>query len=189
MGSAAKVAEGAVKVLFTHPNKQQTREMADRYYAFWEKVVRKTPGQLRAEGMDIEEETMKIIKGNILLTALTPALGKVNLISYRCKADVEASLTIIALLRYEQDRGQYPQNLEELITVGYLKQLPMDPYSDKSLIYKRTDDDFMLYSVGRNFEDDGGTVAVVDGRPQKWGTKDEGDIVFWPVLREVRQEK
>jgi len=59
--------------------------------------------------------------------------------------------------------------------------LPIDPYSDQPLVYKRTESDFVLYGVGENFKDDGGTVAVVDGRLRKWGTKEEGDWVFWPV--------
>jgi len=58
----------------------------------------------------------------------------------------------------------------------------MDPYSDKPLVYKRKGEGFILYSVGPNFIDDGGTVAVVNGRTMKWGTKEQGDIVLWPVL-------
>jgi hypothetical protein len=57
--------------------------------------------------------------------------------------------------------------------------LPMDPYSDKTLVYKKTDDDFTLYSIGPNFQDDSGEVAIVHGSPKKWGTDEAGDIVFW----------
>ena len=42
-------------------------------------------------------------------------------------------------------------------------------------MYKRTDESFVLYSFGSDFDDDG-------GKPSKWGHGDEGgDQVFWPV--------
>ena len=170
----------AAHFLFMHPNKRQTRETADRYYAWAENNIRKTPAQIRAEGMALEEETTKMVEGNLLLQILTPAIGRICEIAHRNKIDVEAALTVIAILRYKQDVGDYPENLDELIEAGLLKALSVDPYSDEPLVYKRTDSDFVLYGFGPNFKDDGGTVAVVDGRPRKWGTKEEGDWVFWP---------
>ncbi|MHC4286668.1 MAG: hypothetical protein ACYSWZ_27485, partial [Planctomycetota bacterium] len=56
----------AVNVLFFHPNKQQTRETADRFYAYCETFAQKTPAQIRAEGIDYETETMKIVGDNVL---------------------------------------------------------------------------------------------------------------------------
>jgi len=168
-------------VLFTHPNKQESREMVDRCYAFWDKIAQKTPAQIRAEGIDTEKEAMEIIKGNILLEILTPAIGRVCEIAHRNRIDVEATLAVIAILRYKEDVGDYPENLDELIEAGLLKALPIDPYSDQPLVYKGTESDFVLYGVGENFKDDGGTVAVIGGRLRKWGTKEEGDWIFWPV--------
>jgi len=170
----------AVRVLFFHPDKQQTREMADRLYAFWDKIAQKTPAQIRAEGIDIEKEAMEIIKGNILLEILTPALGRINEISYRIQVDIGATVTILAALRYKQNVGNYPQGLNELINAGYLKELPMDAFSGRPLVYKRTDDNFILYSVGLNFTDDGGESGKdTKGRVRKW--RSNGDTVFWPV--------
>lgn len=169
-------------ILFTHPNKQESREMADRYNTYWEKIAHKTPARIRAESIDINKEAMEIIKGNILLEMLAPAYSRVIEISYRLPADVGSTLTIIALLRYRQTKGYYPESLSELVTAGYLKELPMDPFSDRPVVYKKTDDDFILYSVGPNFIDDGGEL----GRDKKGKVKlwaDEGDAVFWPMQR------
>jgi len=167
-------------ILFTHPNKRESREMTDSYYEFWDEIVHKTPAQTRAEGIDIEKEAMEIIKDNLLLDILTPALGRINEISHLTKAEVEVTLTIIAILRYRQDTSDYPQNLQELVAAGYLKKIPLDPFSDRPLIYKKTDEDFILYSFGYDFDDDGGQVyRDGEGRVRPWG--DEGDEVFWPV--------
>ena len=169
-------------VLFTHPNKQESREMADGVYDYWERIACKSPAQIRAENIDIEKETMELIKGNILLEMLTPALGRVCEIAHRNKADVEAALAIIAILRYKQDIGGYPDKLEKLINADYLKVLPIDPYSGSSLVYKKMDNNFVLYSFGRNFRDDDGKMAYnKEGKPRWRGTEEEGDTLFWPV--------
>jgi hypothetical protein len=171
----------ALHILFTHPNKQQTREMADRLYDCWETIADKSPAQLWTEGIDIQKEDMEIIKGNILLEILVPAIGAVIRIGHQTKVDIEAALTIIAILRYKQDTGDCPESLDDLVVAGYLKHLPMDPYSDKPLVYKKTDDNFILYSVGHNFEDDGGQVyRDEEGILRLWHNK-FGDSVFWPV--------
>ena len=61
-----------------------------------------------------------------------------------------------------------------------MEKLPMDPYSDGTLVYKKTDDGFLLYSLGENLCDDGGQVFRDDeGKIKKWAS--EGDWVFWPV--------
>ena len=170
----------SLHVLFAHPNKQETREMAERFYAFWEEIAEKSPGQLHLEEIDIEKEGAEIVKGNILLEILTPAIHRVCEISYRNKTDVEATLVIIAILRYKEDTGDYPENLVELVTAGYLKKLSIDSFSDKPLVYKKTDDNFLLYSFGENLKDDGGEVVRDDkGKVKKWAA--EGDWVFWPV--------
>ena len=42
-------------------------------------------------------------------------------------------------------------NLEELLDAGYIKAMPMDPFSDKPLVYRKTKENFILYSVGQKF--------------------------------------
>jgi hypothetical protein len=76
--------------------------------------------------------------------------------------------------------GQYPQNLNQLVTAGYLRQLPIDHFSDKPLVYRKTEDDFILYSVGHNFIDDGG-LSSKDRKGQDALWRVDGDTVFWPV--------
>ena len=100
------------------------------------------------------------------------------------KTEYQATITILALKRYFLENGEYPETLEELLNKGYITKLPMDPYSDKPLIYKKGVDDFILYSVGEDFKDDGGKPAKYsDGKVAKWGKAGNktGDAVFWPV--------
>ena len=97
---------------------------------------------------------------------------------------MEATVTILALQRYKADKDSYPDDLQELVTAGYLGQLPDDVYSGKPLVYRKTADSFILYSFGENFKDDGGKPRTYSNdRPRLWGHDEEdGDAVFWPVL-------
>jgi len=177
-----KALKGAVQILFLHPGKQQTRRTAEHLYDYCEQVAAKTPAQLRAEGINIEEQAMKIADRNILLNILMPAVDKIIELSCRNKAAAQAAVTVLALLRYQKDNALYPENLHELVTAGYLKNLPPDPYTDKPLVYRKTEDGFLLYSVAGNLQDDRGLVGRDhDGKAQKWPDQDAGDAVFWPV--------
>jgi hypothetical protein len=118
-----------------------------------------------------------------LVQLVMPASTRVAEIMYRGKMQHESTLAGLALKRWRLEKDAYPQTLNELIASGFLKELPMDPYSDKPLVYKKMGDDFILYSIGPNFKDDEGQVAMEHGRPAKWGTAEAGDIVLWPLSR------
>lgn len=96
----------------------------------------------------------------------------------KARADLDSVITILAVLRYKADRQELPENLEQLVVEGYLKDMPRDPFSSGPLIYSRSGVQFTLYSCGLDFDDDGGV-------PSNWGEGDNGgDQVFWPVSEE-----
>ena len=170
----------AVKVLFAHPDKEKTRKTADCFYDFWTKLYLKTPCQIKAEVIDAEKEALEIIEGNVFLQILAPPLARVNQIAYRNKTEVYATVAVLAILRYSKDKGSFPDDLEQLISAGYLKQLPIDCFADKPLSYKKTEDSFILYSVGPNGSDEGGQYSRDrKGRIKNW--LDNGDAIFWPA--------
>ncbi len=167
-------------ILFFHPDKRQTYKATQQLYDYWDVLKFKTPGHVRAEGIAIEEKIKKITKGNIFLELMEPAFARCVELGYRNECSSKSLLAVIALMRYEGDKGCYPDNLGELVTAGHLKELPIDPYSNKPLVYKKTDDSFILYSVGTDFTDNGGESGKgSQGQVQKW--RDNGDTVFWPV--------
>ncbi|MCP4710875.1 MAG: hypothetical protein GY869_19815 [Planctomycetes bacterium] len=101
-------------------------------------------------------------------------------LDYRGKAKFEAVVTVLALRRWELERGEYPEGLAELVEGGYLAVLPDDPYSPGEFRYERRGDDFILYSWGGDFDDDGG----VYDRDWDWGEGEAGgDYVFWPIRK------
>ena len=166
---------------FGYPDRHEVTETIERFFRCAAKLSTKTPWQTHSNGC--EAETWKQISQKCaLLRIQEPALRKAIEQSWAIETSRAALLAVLAVLRYEKERGKYPDSLQELVPAGYLKQLPMDPYSDKPLVYRKTDDGFMLYGLGSNFKDDGGQVVRDDkGRVKKWA--DEGDTVFWPVSK------
>ena len=155
--------------------RRQTSELADKIYEYLSPQAYKTPSQLHNEGQNIEKVLEEMTKDNLLVHLFMPAAHRVMEISYRCKVETDALITTLALLRYKVDNNQFPENLSLLIATGYLKELPIDSFSDKPLVYKTTGNDFILYSFAADLDDDGGI-------PSKWGEGQQGgDQVFWPV--------
>ena len=155
--------------------RRQTTGLVDEVFAYFTWVAHKTPAQLHSTGEDPWKVVEEMTKENPLVRMLMPAVGRVMEISFRSKAQTGALITTIAILRYKAGEGQFPEDLDRLVTTGYLSQLPMDPFSGNQLVYKRVDSDFMLYSFAHDFDDDGGV-------PSKWGEGEQGgDQVFWPV--------
>ena len=59
------------------------------------------------------------------------------------------------LTAYHANHGQYPHRLDDL-KPKYAKTIPADLFTGKPLHYRRADNGYLLYSLGRNGKDDGG---------------------------------
>jgi len=172
----------SVPFLFGHPNKEETLKSVNKLLDYYKQLSLKTAAQIHADSDAIDDKLNKLSSENILIGVLTPAVKRIIEIGNRVPTEVGAALTIIAILRYNGDTGRYPQNLNQLVTAGYLKQLPIDSFSDEPLVYRKTDDNFILYSIGPNFTDEGGQYSRDSkGRIKNW--LDNGDAVFWPVTK------
>ena len=162
----------------SYPDRREVTRMVDQYYELAGKLLDETPLQL--ERTDESEKLGEIAGKSFLMKILAPAHDRIVNICWRAKTHRIAVLTMLALARFEKEKGRYPDNLATLVELGYLKEMPRDPYSDGPLVYEKTDDSFILYSFGENLSDDGGRVARRDdGSIKQWANN--GDWVFWPV--------
>lgn len=165
-------------ITLSYPDRREVTAWIDNYYQLAEQVFDETPWRARQE--DESEKYTQIAGDSFLLRIAAPAHGRIVRLDWRVKTMRLGLLTVMALERFEKDRGRYPENLSTLVELGYLKDIPNDPYSDGLLVYKKTDESFILYSLGENLSDDGGRVARRDdGRIKQWAS--EGDWIFWPV--------
>jgi uncharacterized RDD family membrane protein YckC len=93
------------------------------------------------------------------------------------KANVSLMRTALGLSAYRSLRGTYPESLAQLR--GALQwQTPTDPFSGKSLVYRKQGSGYLLYSIGPDLRDDRGRPL----RRQPVDDSFEGDIV-WRVER------
>jgi len=169
-----------LQVFSTQLGKAESIDKINAFYKFWDDITPKTPAQLRAEKFDLEAEELRTLRDNPILNVFGPALGRVHIIAWRNKIDAECTPVTIALVRYKQDTGSYPESLDKLVDRGYIKQVPIDPFSGGPLSYKKTEEGPLLYSWGENLTDDGGQVARdKKGKVRIWDY--QGDAVFWPV--------
>jgi ABC-type transport system involved in multi-copper enzyme maturation permease subunit len=72
-------------------------------------------------------------------------------------ARVRSAIVAIACERFRLVNGRWPNRLEELIP-KYLTQIPPDPYDGKPLRFKRRPDSVVVYSVGADLIDNGGSL-------------------------------
>jgi hypothetical protein len=77
--------------------------------------------------------------------------------SYRLRAALRCTIAAAAAERYRQEKGEWPASLEVLVP-GYLKEVPADPYDGNLLRLKRLVDGVVVYSVGPDLVDNGGTL-------------------------------
>ena len=99
---------------------------------------------------------------------LLPALGGFAEKCARAQCSLDLARVACALERYRLANAQFPETLDALAP-RFIAKLPHDVINGQSLKYRRTDDgQFVLYSVGSNETDDGGTVGLTkNGYPDE----------------------
>jgi len=179
---------------FTGPTRKQVAEQIEQTATLFNIVMTKTPWQIKNEGRDYFKEMDDINKRYIFLKLYHVGIDPKGIYPsyYKTKSQTEALIAVLAILRHKTETGQLPESLDKLVSTGYLQSVPMDPYSNGSLVYKVAEDNFKLYSVGENFIDDDGEIKVADRTELPGMTPDiySPDIIYWPVteLQKLRYE-
>ena len=84
---------------------------------------------------------------------------------------------MLALRRYKNMKGYWPQSLHEIKPM-VTEDVLIDPQNNGSFVYKRTDEDFILYSRGKNNIDEAGNKTDADDWP------------IWPrLISQVNEKK
>ncbi len=168
---------------FSYPSRREVVANIDSYFEEIDRFLGKTPSDLKNLGI-YENKTGGFEQtGPLLLRSLGySSFIRISQMSWRLETHRRGVLTIAAILRYRKALGQYPDNLKELVSTGYLDSLPIDPFSGSPLLYRNAKDGFVLYSIGEDFKDDGGVLGCDGkGNPRMWAS--DGDWVLWPVMK------
>jgi hypothetical protein len=150
------------------------------YLKFLTKLVeisKLPPEQQHAQLQQLELPKMEL---PTLLSALMRAdePRKLAVVWHTAQAQLRCALAALAIERYRLEQQRWPDKLEELVP-RYLRVVPNDPFDGKPLRLRRTKDGLVTYSVGPDFQDNGGAMDLLN--PQAPGT----DVGFrlWDVGR------
>ncbi len=116
----------------------------------------------------------------MLTRLLVPVLSRMHSSAAKAHAEVRTARLGLALEACRDRTGSYPDSIEALVP-AILPELPVDPFTGKDLLYRLTDEELVVYSVGKNGVDDGGlTEKAGDGEWINTGTDD----IAWRVPRQ-----
>lgn len=90
---------------------------------------------------------------------LEPAVSKVMAKKCDMETQVAGTRLVVACNRFERQEGRWPERLEELVP-AYLDAVPMDPFDGEPFRYFA--EKGLVYSVGRNLTDEGGSSKMPD---------------------------
>ncbi len=146
-------------------------ESYEKFYAMaepdfdWQKKAEKPTKMLKLNYRYLVERLAEI---------LGPAYYRIHDAYLRTIAQQRGSRLIIALRRYKNKDGNWPVSLDDIQSLAP-EEIFVDPMNDGPFIYKLTDENFTLYSKGKNGIDDG-------GKRDKWDEEKTGtdDRMIWP---------
>ncbi|HLZ53971.1 MAG TPA: hypothetical protein VKS19_05780 [Verrucomicrobiae bacterium] len=110
------------------------------------------------------------IRHQLLAVIMLPALHNIPTKAAAAQTAVDEAALACALERYRLTNGQFPETLAALVP-RFISQLPDDVISGEPYKYHRTkDEQFVLYSIGWNETDDGGTPGktLFDDKDGDW---------------------
>jgi len=76
------------------------------------------------------------------------------------EAMMQATRAGLAAKLYDAQTKRFPDSLEALVP-GILKEVPIDPFTGKPLVFKVQNGELLIYSLGSNLKDDGGRMTYM----------------------------
>jgi len=118
--------------------------------------------------------------GSVFAGMLLPAIGAATVAEDRSNTYFALTQVAVELAAYRASNGDYPAELEDL-DEDVFAELPLDLFTEKPFLYERRGEAYLLYSVGPDQQDDGGSslrMNVLEGVPiddEDNATRDEID--------------
>lgn len=178
------------------------RELLREYHALMDSMEAEGAVPLWRRPTQSAEQRLEQWKGSPLdrarllpIVVLAPAVSKAVINTEYTIQRRDAAMVVIALELHRRRSGDWPPSLNELVPT-LLPAVPPDRFDGGPLKYALVNGRPLLYSVGTNRADDGGTPArSADGRvdssssqrwidnPQRAKEVGRGDWIFWPPIK------
>jgi hypothetical protein len=154
---------------------------SERYYAMaepdfdWDKGPDQFRPRLRANYDYVVD---------VLTNLLAPAYYSVHDTYLRNLSLRRGSRLLVAIRQYKNENGTWPENLEQ-VKGSVPAEVLVDPITGDAFVYKLIEEDFMLYSRGKNGIDEGGIRReVVDPN----AAREPVDANFFKEIQELESE-
>ena len=114
------------------------------------------PPHKRLDAANALDSELNSLPGkNILLRRFTPSFGRIIKLGLINIAEFRAAKVTLAIERLRLANNKLPESLKEMVP-DYLDSVPLDPYDGKEIKYKKLAKGFVVYSIGKDLNDDGG---------------------------------
>ncbi len=107
----------------------------------------------------IKAKLVSTSKIHILLHELMPGFSNLFTIDLTIFPLLRTAQTALAVQRYRLATGKLPDTLAVLVP-AYLDAVPTDPFDGNEIRYKKLEAGFVVYSIGEDLSDDGGTERL-----------------------------
>ncbi|MEM9944387.1 MAG: hypothetical protein AAF939_22735, partial [Planctomycetota bacterium] len=159
----------------------------DKNLPFWASLTSPSRDEMERLEKDLTENATYYF----VLNKMFPAAQTIRIALDRVVGRQEGIVAALAIHRFYQANGSWPESVDD-IAPEFVAEFPQDPFDGSLLKLKYDDDAMFVYSIGRNFEDDGGEDHAENGIPMprsqiQFGPKSDkftGDWILWPQLEE-----
>lgn len=141
----------ATKLLFADPARKRIKMVVGPCSEVSSVETRKLSPKTTKEFYETENAIGKMIYDIVEASFITPIIKK-------CEEDALVGVTqvMFAIKAFHNDTGVYPDTIADLVP-EYLKEIPQDPFDGGDMKYSKEKN--ILYSIGRDLKDNGGTVS------------------------------
>jgi hypothetical protein len=156
-GSSSFWGQLTLRVIRSYPYRPMYRldqARVLRYELEMVRLSREPYYTVRSRLEELDTELGSPMRPYFLTSLILPALPRVQFAVAKARAELRATTAGLACETYRADTGSYPTALDDLVP-AYLPELPVDPFTGTPLLYRLTDEEVAVYSVGKNGTDDG----------------------------------
>ncbi len=138
------------------------------------------PGRLSAA------EIERRLPRSPLVSLIFPSLQSMDQAGHRERTRQRALEAGLAAQIHRRRHGTFPPDLQSLVDGGLLPEVPLDPYARTRvpMLYRTGDAETVIYSIGENGIDDGGTIGDGGFRSPdsglRFGPRDEPAVAETP---------
>ena len=132
------------------------------------------PLERRRAVADAVEKRLGSASRNDLLLNFALHLPRV-IVEFDAFARLRTARVALAVQRYRLGAGELPDTLADLVP-GYLDTVPSDPFDGNCLRYDKLGPGFVVYSIGKDLRDNGGTERLPASKTA--GESHNWDVTF-----------